>query len=321
MRSIVGVAYVEEETRVEGVQESLSWHVDRLDQPRLPLNQEFQPIGSGAGVDVYVLDSGVFYNHEQLNGRSKYSGYDPMDVHKKESRRGQDCHGHGTQVASAIVGRSLGVAGGSRVYSVRVLDCENRGVWSVVIDGLEHVSEVVAQRGRPAVLVMAFIGPRSQTVNSALRKLYIRGILAVASAGNDFQDSCRYTPGGMAEVLTAGGTDRDDRMYQRSNYGACVDVFAPAVDIPAADMACDTCYTQSNGTSFSAALTAGVAAIILGQEPLLAPLDLKRKVVSTGVSNIINLPASVRSFTTNKFLQVPGNCAHLYMFTMWGQLG
>jgi len=304
---MVGVAYVEEETRVEGVQENLPWHVDRLDQPRLPLNQEFQPSGSGRGVDVYVLDSGVLYEHEQLRGHTKYSGYDPMDVYKRESRRGQDCHGHGTQVASVVGGRSSGVAGGVQVFSVRVLDCENRGVWSVVIDGLQHVSQEVAQRGRPAVLLMAFIGPRSQTVTSVLRQLYIGGLLAVASAGNDFQDSCRFTPGGQAEVLTAGGTDRQDQMYQRSNYGSCVDVLAPAVAITVADRSCSTCYTQANGTSFSAALSAGVAAMILGQEPLLAPLDLKRKVVSTAVRDVVSLPASVRSFTSNRLLQVPGN--------------
>ena len=306
MRSLVGVVYVEEETRVSGMQEHAQWHVDRVDQPRLPLDGRYQPSVYGRDVDVYVMDSGINYGHEEFEGRAKYSGYDPMDVHLRESRRGQDCHGHGTHVASVVAGRTSGVARAARVYSVRVLDCSNVGVWSVVVSGLQHISSMVNLRGRPALVVTAFIGPTSRAVNNAIQQLYSQGILTVSSAGNYFMDACRYTPSGSAETLTAGGTTRMDTLYPLSNYGACVDVLAPASDVRGADTACSSCYRLTNGTSSSAALAVGVAAMILSQEPRLKPPDLKSRMTSTAIRNILQLPNSVRSFTTNALLQIPG---------------
>ena len=99
---------------------SIPYHIDRVDQRELPLDNQFSPIGDGEGVDIYVLDSGIFYEHEEFGNRAKFGGYDPMDEYERENRTGRDCYGHGTHVASNAAGMKYGTAKKARIYSIRI---------------------------------------------------------------------------------------------------------------------------------------------------------------------------------------------------------
>lgn len=300
--------YIEEETVARGFQE-VPWHLDRVDQQTLPLNQQYWPLGTGKGVDLYILDSGINFAHDEFENRAKYSGYDPMDVYNRESREGTDCFGHGTHVASLAAGKTYGVAKGVRVYSVRVLDCENRGPWSVVLDGLDHVSRVVAERGRPAVLSMSLGGDYFRTVSEVIQQLHSQGLFSVSAAGNGRTDACTITPASSSYTVTVAGSSRTDGTYYFSNVGQCVDIFAPSTDILGADHGCNGCSKLVSGTSMGTPMVSAAAAILLSQEPLLKPQALRNRLLASVVENALDfaqIPASYRARTRNRLLQVAG---------------
>lgn len=308
IRSFADVEYIEEETMAKGMQ-YIPWHLDRLDQSALPLNQQYLPIAVGKGVDLYIVDSGINFAHEEFENRAKYSGYDPTDDYNQENRQGTDCNGHGTHVASLAAGKTLGVAKNARVYSVRVLDCANRGPWSVVLQGLDHVSRVVAERGRPAVLSLSLGGDYFRTVNDVIQEMHSEGIFSASAAGNDFGDACRNSPASSSYTFTVGGSSQSDDIYFATNYGQCVDIFAPGSVITGADHRCNTCLKELSGTSMATPMVSGVAAILLSLEPLLKPDALRNKLLTSSVNDVLTfsrIPSSFRSSTANRLLQIAG---------------
>ncbi|HEX8432857.1 MAG TPA: S8 family peptidase, partial [Longimicrobium sp.] len=214
------VAYVEQDQRVQAT----SWGLDRVDQRDLPLNGTYGFLQSGSGVTVYVIDTGVETGHWEFGGRAS-AGYDVY------GGNAQDCHGHGTHVAGTVAGNSYGVAKGASIVAVRALDCGGGGTWSGVIAGIDWVRFYHAT---PSVANLSISGGAMQSVDDAIQNLVNSGVTAVVAAGNYGDNACYYSPARAGAAITVGATDQYDQRPSWSNYGGCVDIFAPGAGITSA---------------------------------------------------------------------------------------
>ena len=259
-------------------------------------------------MDVYVLDSGIEYDHSEFEDRAKYAGYDPMDeyhfttanVPDYKPQNGRDCNGHGTLVASLIGGKTFGTAKKVNLFSVRVLDCQLSGATSVILDGLNFIATEVSERKRPAIISMALRGTVHSSLNTAITTLHNKHVLIVGSAGNTHSDACNYFPGNNNLVLRVGATTNEDTIFKKSNYGRCVDIFAPGENIQGAEPSCPTCVTEDvSGTSLASALVCGIAAVHLSRSPLMKPAELKQKIITVSSKDVLTL-SSVPNNTPNR---------------------
>ena len=308
-----GISYAANSGDGEGEDRGL-WYQHRIDQ--LP--------GDGRGVDVYILDSGIRFQHREFGRRAKYGGYDAVDQYEYLQGtkgyvplRGKDCHGHGTAVASLVGGITFGKATEANLFSVRVLRCDTTAPWSIVLDGLDYIAEIIPKRGQNAVVVLALSGSNLNSMNEAINNLNGLGVLVVAAAGNDGTDACQTSPASSPNVITVGSTDRQDNIASFSNYGPCVDLFAPGEDILAANNECDSCTGTMSGTTLSAALTAGLVAAYTSQIHF-TPALMKERIVYQCLLNAINftsLPPNAQEQTPNRLLKsMLGNkCENVYI--------
>ena len=210
------------------------------------------------------------------------------------------------------MGKTYGTAKKARVYSIRVLDCSNRGRVSTVLDGIDYVSKAIAERGRPAVVSMSLGARYMLSINNAIRKLHSEGIIMVAAAGNDRGDACNTSPASSRHLITVGGTANGDGIYIDTNSGSCVDIFAPGSRVLAAGYRCVTCTRTFSGTSMATPKVSGVAAIHLQREPGLGPDDMKLRLTSTATPNVIDLSSlssRYRSSTPNLLLYIESKLA------------
>jgi subtilisin family serine protease len=265
------VAYVEPDAAVHATSElpPAPWGLDRIDQRNRPLDLNFNSTATGAGVTAYVIDTGINLTHHEFvnaDGTRRASfGYDAMG----DGRNGQDCNGHGTHVAGTIGGSTNGVAKGVNLVAVRVLGCNGSGSWSGIIAGLDYVIGNHAD-GAPAVANMSLGGPASSAVDAAVRRSIADGVSFAIAAGNGnsggvAQDACKSSPARVTEAITVGATDSTDRKASWSNFGKCVDLFAPGVGIISAWIGGDTAVNTISGTSMATPHTAGVAALYLSR--------------------------------------------------------
>lgn len=286
------VHYVEQDSvmKLSALQQGPTWGLDRIDQPSLPLDRQFSPDNDAEGVHLYIIDTGVRFGHREFSGRmgrsfnaaarngevpsgeggllgglggltgSLFGGGGNDDDDGGETDPAEDCNGHGTHVAASAAGSEYGVAKKATIHAVRVLDCNGSGSNSGVIKGVDWVA---SNAQFPAVANMSLGGGSSTALDEAVNAAIDQGITVVVAAGNDNKDACEGSPNRVDAALTVGATDKQDKRSDFSNWGRCVDIFAPGSEIKSAWHTGDDATKTIQGTSMAAPHVAGVAALYL----------------------------------------------------------
>ncbi|XP_070549996.1 aqualysin-1-like [Ptychodera flava] len=245
------VEYVEEDSMAKS---DVEWGCDRLDQRNLPLDGVINIYGTGAGANIFILDTGIRYTHVEFGGRAEFFwDYETFGD-------GTDCNGHGTHCAGTAGGTSVGVAVQATVHSVRVLPCTGSGPTSNIIAGLNAVA---AGSPKPGVASLSSSAGPSTSLDNAVRDLINSGVPTVVSAGNGSADACAFSPARVATAETVASTTSTDTRSSFSNHGTCVDIFAGGSSIRSAHHPTDTSYTIMSGTSQAAPHVAGAIAVHL----------------------------------------------------------
>ncbi|HEV2061032.1 MAG TPA: S8 family serine peptidase [Solirubrobacteraceae bacterium] len=301
LRSDPRVAYVEPDgvVRASATQSSATWGLDRIDA-RSGLDGTFTYPTTASAVTAYVIDSGLRYTHAQFGGRATF-GYDAF------GGDGGDCDGHGTHVGGTIGGTIHGVAKEVKLVSVRVLDCEGSGTYSGVLAGLDWVTRHKQLNGGPAVANMSLGGSPSSTIDAAVQSSIAAGVTYTVAAGNGDanaveEDACLSSPSRLPDALTISATDQNDSKITWSNFGSCVDWFAPGQQITSTGHTTDTGLARMSGTSMAAPHVAGAAALYLQSNPSASPQAVRAALYEDLTKSIVT-----NSKTTNNHLLYVAN--------------
>lgn len=225
------------------------WGLDRIDQRALPLSKTYTYTATASAVRAYVIDTGIYTSHTDFGGRAS-------NVYDAFGGNGQDCNGHGTHVAGTVGATTYGVAKAVRLRGVRVLDCYGNGSYSGIIAGIDWVR---ANHIKPAVANMSLGGGYSSSINTATANLSSAGVFVAVAAGNENQNACNVSPASTGVAYTTAASDKTDTRASFSNYGSCVDAYAPGVGIKSTWLSGGT--RKIDGTSMASPHVAGIGAL------------------------------------------------------------
>ncbi len=263
------------------VQPSPSWGLDRVDQKNLPLSNSYDDLdNTGSNIPVYVVDTGIYAAHSDFESRVT-AGFSVIS----DSIGSNDCNGHGTHVAGTIGGKNYGIAKTVTLVPVRVLNCSGSGTYSGVIAGLDWIA-TNHPSGVPAVVNMSLGGPVSSSVDIAVNNLVNRKITVVVAAGNSNTDACNFSPSRVASAITVGATEPNDSRASYSNYGSCLDLFAPGSAISSTWIGSTNAVNTISGTSMASPHVAGISARLLAANPSLTPNQVE-SIIKTGASSSV----------------------------------
>ncbi|WP_370234219.1 S8 family serine peptidase [Nocardioides sp.] len=270
-----GVAFIEADQTlsIDATQTGATWGLDRIDQRDLPLNGSYTYDRTGSGVTAYIIDTGILAGHSEFGGRVQ-SGYTAIS----DGRGTSDCNGHGTHVAGTVGGSTYGVAKQVTLRPVRVLDCSGSGSTSGVIAGVDGVTSHHAA-GAPAVANMSLGGGVSSALDTAVSNSIADGVTYAVAAGNENTNACNGSPSRVAAAITVGSTTSTDARSSFSNYGSCLDLFAPGSSITSAWYTSTTATHTISGTSMATPHVAGVAALYLQGSPSASPSTVTSAIV------------------------------------------
>ncbi|HYR08136.1 MAG TPA: S8 family peptidase [Longimicrobium sp.] len=280
LRKNPNVDYIEQDVVMSatGTQSYPTWGLDRIDQRYRPLNSTYTYGRTGAGVNLYVIDTGIRFSHTEFGGRAT-PGYDVF------GGDASDCNGHGTHVAGTAGGSTYGVAKAVNLISVRVLDCYGNGSTSGVIAGVDWVT---LNRVGPSVANMSLGGAANTSLDNAVRNSLASGVTYVIAAGNNNANACNYSPARVTDALIVGNVNSSDTRNSTSNYGLCLDLFAPGTNITSAWYGSDTQTNVISGTSMAAPHVAGIAAMYLEWIPGSAPVDVQYAIDQNGTWDVVS---------------------------------
>ncbi|XP_071499968.1 aqualysin-1-like [Diadema antillarum] len=270
VRSLAAVEYVEQ----DGVYRTqVTWGLDRIDQRDLPLDDSYSPGGTGSGYTVWVIDTGVLDTHSNFGGRAD-------QVVNYATGNNEDCNGHGTHCAGTVGSNTYGVATGVSIKGVKVLNCLGSGSTSSIVSGCDYVVDNAS--GNKNVASMSLGGSSSTSLDDAVADMVSAGIPTAVAAGNDDANACNYSPARESTAITVGATDSDDNRSSFSNYGSCVDIFAPGTSITSTWHTGNYAYNTISGTSMACPHVAGAIALYGGSTSSMLSSASSNKISDAG---------------------------------------
>ncbi|GAA2676164.1 S8 family peptidase [Actinoplanes palleronii] len=280
------VAYVEQNqvVTVADTQTGATWGLDRIDQVSLPLSTTYTYPNTASSVHAYIIDTGILTTHTQFGGRA-VSGYDFVD----NDSNATDCNGHGTHVAGTVGGSTYGVAKAVQLVGVRVLNCSGSGTTAGVVSGINWVTSNAI---KPAVANMSLGGGASSTLDTAVRNSIAAGITYGVAGGNNNRSACNYSPARVPTAITVGATTSTDARASYSNYGTCLDLFAPGSSITSAWYSSTTATNTISGTSMATPHVVGAAALALQANPSYTPAQVSAYLTGKATSGKVTNPGT-----------------------------